>query len=119
MDKLKVRKFLEAMVLLLIGGLSSFYGGFCLLGGPDGAVLSLASFIWSIPSLLVALVVMVLAKKGFSTGVVIFLPLIMVIFAFGAAVFVSQATGFYLWMFGVPFSLWVVFLWSLARVVKD
>lgn len=106
---------LLGIVLAAAGFAASFYAGFCLLGGPDGAILSRSSFLFGLPALLLAGLLLygstaLLPGRGY-----VYAPLAVPVAAWLAAVLVSQTAGFWLWLAGTPA---VVVVSTLAWIVS-
>jgi hypothetical protein len=93
---------LIGVALLTASAIASFYAGFCLLGGPDGAILSRSSFAFGIPALLLAVALTYGATRVNAGAPWLYaIPLAPVV-AWLAAVVLSQRAGFNLWLFGTP-----------------
>ncbi|MES9879635.1 MAG: hypothetical protein ABW185_01995 [Sedimenticola sp.] len=74
-----------------------------MLGGPDGAILSKFSIQFGIPVLLLAASLLFWVKKISSSRYYYALaPFVVSIAAWLVALLVSQNTGFYFWLYGVP-----------------
>lgn len=93
-----------AIFLYLLGCAVNFYSGFCLLGGPDGAILSKGSFAFGLPAVFVSLMLFYSAMKIIKAGVYLFLPILIVISSWFVAIVITQYAGFYTWLYGVPIS---------------
>lgn len=88
--------------LLLLAGAANFYAGFCLLGGPDGAILSRDSLLFGLSALLLS-IVLIYASSLIAPGTRwVYLPLLAPVLAWLAAIAISQKAGFYLWLAGTP-----------------
>jgi hypothetical protein len=86
--------------LLIVGYILAFYAGFCLLGGPDGTILSRDSFIFGVPSLVISGLLVFMSDKSDLLGGYVFSPLLAVIIAWLVAVASFQMAGFYILIFG-------------------
>ncbi len=95
-------KHVISAVLFVCGTVLCFWGGFCLLGGPDGAVLSRASFEYGVPVMLVAALLLYLAKALSNAGMYVFVPIAVTVLAWLLAALGMQRIGFYFWLYGVP-----------------
>jgi hypothetical protein len=93
---------LTSLALLVVSALASFYAGFCLLGGPDGALLSRSSFAFGVPALLVAVALVYASTRVMPCPPYMYAPALVPVFAWLAAVVFSQKVGFQLWLFGTP-----------------
>jgi hypothetical protein len=86
--------------LLIVGYILTFYAGFCLLGGPDGAILSRDSFMFGVPSLVISGLLVFMSDKSDLLRGYVFSPLLVVIIAWLVAVASFQMAGFYILIFG-------------------
>lgn len=91
---------LGSLVLLIAGYLSAFYAGFCLLGGPDGAILSRNSFVFGVPSLVLAGLLVFASSKFVPIKAYAYAPLLIVIIAWLTSLVGFHKLGFYVWLFG-------------------
>lgn len=107
-----IMKTLLNLVLLVIGYAIAFYGGFALLGGPDGAILSSESFTFGIPSLIFSLLIVFATNKLVTFKKYLFIPYIVIIFAWVLVIFGFKA-GFYIWLFGTIIASVAVILYRL------
>jgi len=112
---------LRNFFLLMGGHLFAFYAGFCLLGGPDGAVLSRASLLFGVPSLAIAGLLTYACTKFVPLGGYAFVPLFVVIIAWLVSIAGFNRAGFNIWLFGTVASsfavvvYWVIVQFSLHR----
>ncbi len=98
-------KHIGTIALFIIGTSFSFYGGFAMLGGPDGDILSKSSLQLGIPALLFAAILLYWVKKlSNSKYIYAYAPLAVAIIAWLVALLVTQTTGFYFWLYGIPAS---------------
>lgn len=98
---------LAASLLLIVGALVSFYAGFCLLGGPDGALLSRNSFLFGLPALALAALLSYAAGRFAPAGIFLYAPPLAALLAWGTALIAGPRTGFYVWLAGTPLALLV------------
>lgn len=99
--------------LLIVGYFLTFYGGFCLLGGPDGAILSRDSFMFGVPSLAISGLLVSVSGKSVPLRGFAFAPFFVVLFGWLVATVGFQMAAFYIWLFGTTASsLAVVMYWS-------
>ncbi|MCG8055558.1 MAG: hypothetical protein AB2689_20565 [Candidatus Thiodiazotropha taylori] len=111
-------KHIGTITLFIIGAVVSFYGGFVLLGGPDGAILSKSSLKLGIPVILFAALLMYWVKKLSNSKLsYAFAPLVASIIAWLVALVITQNIGFYIWLYGVPASFAVALIMYLASLV--
>ena len=109
-------KALRNLALLMLGYIVAFYAGFCLLGGPDGAVLSRDSFLFGVPSLVISALLVFASIKLVPLKGYAFAPLLVVITAWLFSVAGSHKAGFHIWLFGtVVSSIAVVVYWVLIQ----
>ena len=105
---------LASIALLFAGGIASFYAGFCLLGGPDGAILSRESLSFGVPILLLAALLIHISMMLVPLRAFVFAPALVAVLAWGVALAISQKAGFYTWLAGTPVAIvaslgyWVV-----------
>jgi hypothetical protein len=112
-------RVVTSAVFLAVAGMASFYAGFCLLGGPDGAILSRDSFVFGVPPLLVAVSLTYVSNWLVPAKLYVYAPVLAPLAAWLAAIAVSQKTGFYLWVAGVPASFVATLAyWIVSRVLK-
>jgi len=108
---------LVSIALLVAAAVASAYAGFCLLGGPDGAILSGNSFLFGVPSLLAALLLIHASTRLVPVRPYIYAPALAPILAWLGALAVSQMAGFYLWLIGTPaMSVAALAYWITLRV---
>lgn len=88
--------------LLLLAGAANFYAGFCLLGGPDGAILSRDSLLFGLSALLISVVLTYAGSRFGPETRWVYLPLLAPVVAWLAAIAIAQKTGFYFWLLGTP-----------------
>jgi hypothetical protein len=88
--------------LLLLAGAANFYAGFCLLGGPDGAILSRDSLVYGLTALLFSIVLTYAGSRFGPDTRWLYLPLLAPVAAWLAAIAIAQKAGFYLWLAGTP-----------------
>lgn len=98
---------LAAILLLIAGTLASLYAGFCLLGGPDGALLSRNSILFGLPALALAILLSYAASRFAPAGIVLYAPPLAVLLAWSTALIAGPQTGFYIWIVGTPLTLLV------------
>ncbi len=93
-----------SFVLVVLGFVVAFWGGFCLLGGPDGRILSSDSFIFGGGILFIAGLLITVSRIFVRTGLFIYTPMFVCGFAWTVAITMSQYDGFYAWLYCVPAS---------------
>jgi hypothetical protein len=108
---------LLSIALLIAASVASAFAGFCLLGGPDGAILSRDSFLFGVPSLLVAISLTYVSTRLVPVKPYIYAPALTPVVAWLGALAVSQKTGSYLWLLGTPgIFLAALAYWIISRV---
>lgn len=112
-----IMRTLLNFVILVIGYAIAFYGGFALLGGPDGAILSYESFTFGIPSLIFSLLIIFATNKLVTFKKYLFIPYIVIILAWVLAIFGLQA-GFFVWLFGTIIVSVIIVLYHLISSLK-
>lgn len=112
-------KVVTSVVFITVAGMASFYAGFCLLGGPDGAILSRDSFLFGVPPLLGAVSLTYASNWLVPAKLYVYAPVLATLAAWLAAIAVSQKAGFYLWVAGIPASFVATLAyWIVSRVLK-
>jgi hypothetical protein len=112
-------RLVTSVVFLAAAGMASFYAGFCLLGGPDGAILSRGSFLHGVPPLLVAAILTYASTRLVPAKLYVYAPVLTAIAAWLAAIAAPQDAGFYLWVAGIPASFVATLVyWIVSRVLK-
>ena len=107
---------LRNFVLLIVGYLFAFYARFCLVGGPDGAVLSRGSFLFGVPSLVISVLLVFLCNKFVPLRGYAFAPLLVVIIAWLFSVAGFHKAGFNIWLFGTVASCFAgIVYWALVQ----
>ena len=107
---------LRNFALLMVGYVFAFYAGFCLLGGPDGTVLSRGSFLFGVPSLLISVLLVFACIKLAPLRGYAFAPLLVVIIAWLFSVAEFHKAGFNIWLFGTVASSFAgVVYWALIQ----
>jgi hypothetical protein len=111
-------RILVSLVLLVLGFVGTFWGGFCLLGGPDGRILSIDSFLYAGIFLLIAVLLISASRKFVPTRALVYAPILICMIAWLAAIVISQYVGFYAWMFGTPGSIFAFMVYWLVAVIR-
>ena len=111
-------KALLNFVILVIGYAIAFYGGFALLGGPDGAILSYESFTFGIPSLIFSLLIIFATNKLVTFKKYLFIPHAIIILSW-LMVAVGFRAGFYVWLFGTIISSIAVILYQIILLIMQ
>jgi glucose dehydrogenase len=107
-----------SFILLVCGFVAAFWGGFCLLGGPDGRILSGDSFLYAGVFLTVAGLLITTSRKFVPTRIFIYTPMLVCMIAWVAALAVSQNVGFNVWVLGTPISIVVCMIYWLVAVLR-
>jgi type IV secretory pathway VirB3-like protein len=89
-------------VLLVVAWLASAYAGFCLLGGPEGAILSKSSFVFGVPSLLLVILLVYTSMKLVPVKPYFYALAVAPILVWLSAISISQMAGFNVWLYGTP-----------------
>ena len=104
------------VLLAAAGYFACFYGGFCLLGGPDGAILSRDSFLFSIPSFLISFLLLYAATRFVPATYPVFAPLLLPVLAWLVAISFSHATGVMIMLAGTPIAILLsAIFWAVSR----
>jgi uncharacterized membrane protein len=112
-------RVVTSAVFLAVAGMASFYAGFCLLGGPDGAILSRDSFLFGVPPLLVAVSLTYASSRLVPAKLYVYAPALAPLAAWLGAIAVSQEAGFYLWVAGIPASFVATLAyWIVSQVLN-
>lgn len=111
-------KILVGFILLILGYMLAFYAGFCLLGGPDGAILSRDSFIFGIPSFAISVLLVFISNKLLFFKRYAFIPHAIIILSW-LMVAVGFRAGFYVWLFGTIISSIAVILYQIILLVMQ
>jgi hypothetical protein len=108
-----------SITLLINAYLVNWWGGFCLLGGPDAKFLSAESFQFGGPALILAVLLIFISARLVPTKAYIYAPIIVVIMAWLAR-FMPFESAFYAWLFGVPIaSVASLAYWVVSRVRRS
>ncbi len=113
-----MRTFL-GFIFVILGFTATFWGGFCLLGGPDGAILSRDSFMFAGKFLLGGGLFIALARKLARTGVYIYAPMLVTALAWVVAIVSAQPVGCYIWIVGVPTSAFTCMIYLLVAALRQ
>lgn len=104
------------VLLAAAGYFACFYGGFCLLGGPDGAILSRDSFLFSIPSFLISFLLLYAATRFVPATYPVFAPLLVPLLAWLIAIFFSHGAGAMIMIAGTPIAILLsAIFWAISR----
>lgn len=95
-------KRLASAALLVIGFFAAFYAGFCLLGGPDGAILTRGSLLFGLPSSVIAILLIRASARLVAAKAYVYAPLVVSLLVWLLAIAIAQMAGFYLWLVGTP-----------------
>jgi hypothetical protein len=115
-------KYVIGAVLFTAGTFLNFFGGFCILGGPEGAFMSSASIQCGVPVLFSAAFLLYLAKLLLNTKAYVFAPLGASIFAWLLAFFGAHYFAFNFFVIGTPVSFLAIIIYylvSLGSAVQD
>jgi hypothetical protein len=112
-----MRAFMS-FIFVVLGFVATFWGGFCLLGGPDGRILSRDSFVYAGVFLLIAGLLITVSRKFARTRLFVYAPMLVCALAWTAAIAISQHVGFYAWLLGVPGSAVACIVYWFVVVVR-
>lgn len=107
-----------SFILVVLGFMAAFWGGFCLLGGPDGRILSRDSFVYAGVYLFIAGLLITLSRKFARTKPLVYAPIFVCVVAWVAAIAFSQHVGFNTWLVGVPGSAMACIIYWLVAVAR-
>ncbi|MGD0016573.1 MAG: hypothetical protein ABSC38_03525 [Verrucomicrobiia bacterium] len=106
-----------SFVLVVFGFFAAFWGGVCLLGGPDAMFLSRDSFIWGGVALLLAGLLITVSRIVVHTGPFLYAPMFVSVVAWTVGITISQHAGAYVCVLGVPSSAVVCIVYWFISVV--
>ena len=97
-------KKIASFILLVVGFMVTAWGGFCLLGGPDARILSGGSFLYAGAYLVIGGLLITASRRFVLTKLFIYLPMLVCVVAWAAAILISHHIGFYTWLLGTLIS---------------
>lgn len=112
-----ISRAVASFILLVFGYYVTFWGGFCLLGGPDGRILSWESLVYGGGFLLIAASAIEFGRRLVDARAMVHAPLVVCLVSWVAAITISEPVAFYAFFAGMLASaLGCVVYWFVALV---